>query len=84
MWSYIRADTAKPRYVVTMSVNSASALGCVLLSLFMRKVMQHVNRNIESGTNVAPVMKSEASRSRDSLRSEEEREAHEAVFLYIT
>lgn len=84
MWSYIRADTAKPRYVVTMSVNSASALGCILLSLFMRKVMQHVNRNIESGTNVAPVMKSKASRSRDSLRSEEEREAHEAVFLYIT
>ncbi|KAF4305610.1 major facilitator superfamily transporter [Botryosphaeria dothidea] len=69
VWSYIHADTAKPRYVLAMSVNSASALGCILLSLFLRKVVQHVNRNIESGTNVAPVMKGEVSRLRDCLKS---------------
>jgi hypothetical protein len=81
--SYLWPDTDKPRYVLAMTVNSAFALGTILLAFFMRIVLQRANKKLDAGADVAEVMKGEA-QSKIAGLTEEDRQARRAAFRYIT
>ncbi|VUC25970.1 unnamed protein product [Clonostachys rosea] len=81
--SYLYPDTDKPRYVLAMSVNSAFALGTIILALVMRIVLQRANKKLDSGADVADVMKGEAQAEISGV-TEEERQAQRAAFRFIT
>ncbi|KAJ3955800.1 hypothetical protein N0V92_007673 [Colletotrichum tropicale] len=81
--SYLYPDTDKPRYVLAMSVNSAFALGTIILALAMRIILQRANKKLESGADVAEVMKGESQAQVIGI-SEEDREANRARFRYVT
>ncbi|KAJ0346548.1 hypothetical protein KNSL1_007405 [Colletotrichum chrysophilum] len=81
--SYLYPDTDKPRYVLAMSVNSAFALGTIILALAMRIILQRANKKLDSGADVAEVMKGESQAQVVGI-SEEDREANRARFRYVT
>ena len=84
MWtSYLYPDSAKPRYVLAMSVDAAFAVGTILLALVMRIVLQRANKKLDSGADIAEIMKGEAQAEVAGL-SEEDRAARKAAFRYIT
>ncbi|KAF7547235.1 hypothetical protein G7Z17_g7870 [Cylindrodendrum hubeiense] len=81
--SYLYPDTAQPRYVLAMSVNSAFAFGTILFALLMRFVLQRDNKKLDSGADIAEVMKGEAHAEVAGI-SEEDRQANKAAFRFIT
>ncbi|KAJ0337656.1 hypothetical protein COL922a_006550 [Colletotrichum nupharicola] len=81
--SYLYPDTDKPRYVLAMSVNSAFALGTIILALAMRIILQRANKKLDSGVDVAEIMKGESQAQVIGI-SEEDREANRARFRYVT
>ncbi|TEA20687.1 putative transporter [Colletotrichum sidae] len=81
--SYLYPDSDKPRYVLAMSVNSAFAFGTIVLAFVMRVVLQRANKKLESGVDVAEVMKGESQAQVVGV-SEEDREANRARFRYVT
>lgn len=66
-----------------MSVNSAFALGSILLALLMRMILQRDNKKLDAGADVGTVMKGEAQAEISGI-SDEERLARKAQFRYIT
>lgn len=66
-----------------MSVNSAFALGTIILALAMRIILQRANKKLDSGADVAEVMKGESQAQVIGI-SEEDREANRARFRYVT
>ncbi|KAM5356738.1 hypothetical protein ACJ41O_003384 [Fusarium nematophilum] len=81
--SYLWPDSAKPRYVLAMSVNSGFALGTIILALVMRIILQRANKKLDSGADVAEIMKGE-SQAQVAGISEEDRQANKASFRYVT
>lgn len=80
--SYLYPDEGAPRYVLAMSVNSAFALGSILLALTMRLILLKENKKLEQGADVAQVMRGEAQTEIKGI-SEEERLARKMDFRYI-
>ncbi|KAK2736385.1 major facilitator superfamily transporter [Colletotrichum kahawae] len=80
--SYLYPDADKPRYGLAMSVNSAFALGTIILALAMRIILQRANKKLDSGADVAEVMKGESQAQVVGI-SEEDREASRARFRYV-
>lgn len=66
-----------------MSVDAAFAVATMLLALVMRIILQRANKKLDSGADVAQVMKGEAQAEVAGL-SEEDRAARKAAFRYIT
>lgn len=84
VWTaYLYTDASKPRYVLAMSVNSGFALGAIILATAMRIILQRANKKLESGADVADIMKGEAQAQIEGL-SEEDRAARRAAFRYTT
>ncbi|OAA57589.1 MFS transporter [Niveomyces insectorum RCEF 264] len=81
--SYLYPDSAKPRYVLAMSMNCGFALGCMGLAFFMRLVLQRANKRLDAGENINSVMVGQAQAEVEGI-SAEEREARKAAFRYIT
>lgn len=75
-------DTAQPRYVLAMSVNSAFALVVIILAGFMRMVLLRTNKKLDQGADVADVMKGEAQAKVQGL-SQDEAHARKQAFRYI-
>ncbi len=66
-----------------MTVNSASALGTILLAVVMRMVLRRANRKLNEGTEVAAVMHGESNAEIAGLSGQERRTAKEG-FRYVT
>lgn len=66
-----------------MGVNAGMALLGILGALVMRFILQRANKQLESGTDVAAVMKGEAEVAIAGV-SEEERLARKQEFRYIS
>ncbi|EXJ92007.1 hypothetical protein A1O3_00557 [Capronia epimyces CBS 606.96] len=49
--SLLYPSRAAPRYVIVMSLNSACAMGAIVLALAMRVILQHANRRLERGSD---------------------------------
>ncbi|KAH6951268.1 major facilitator superfamily domain-containing protein [Ilyonectria sp. MPI-CAGE-AT-0026] len=84
VWTaYLYTDASKPRYVLAMTVNSGFALGVIILAMTMRIILQRANKKLDSGADVADIMKGEAQAQIEGL-SEEDRAARRAAFRYTT
>ncbi|EHY55003.1 MFS-type transporter efuF [Exophiala dermatitidis] len=81
--SFMYPSRTAPRYVIAMSVNSATALGAISLAFTMRVILQRANKKLDADSNVEEAMSSEASFAIEGI-PEDERQAARRSFRYVT
>ncbi|EXJ93823.1 hypothetical protein A1O1_02216 [Capronia coronata CBS 617.96] len=81
--SFLYPNHSAPRYIIAMSVNSASVLGAIILALVMRVILQRANKRLECSTGPEAVMDSEAQAEIAGFSTQERQEARRR-FRYIT